>query len=92
MKEIKLDLLNIETEDQFHDFVQNKLEFPYYYGRNADAFWDCITDIFDEISFHVLNYDKQSSFVKRQIDVYIYMMFLYQEKRKGRFSIHVYFD
>lgn len=92
MKEIRLDLLTIENEDQFHDFVQNALEFPHYYGRNKDAFWDCITDIFDEISFSILNYNKQSSFVTRQLDAYIYMMFLYQEKRKGHFSVHVYFN
>lgn len=46
-----LDLTNITTELDFHNYVSDQLEFPYYYGKNWDAFWDCITD-------EVLSYDE----------------------------------
>jgi len=34
----------IETEDGFHEAIAKLLEFPVYYGRNWDAFDECIRD------------------------------------------------
>lgn len=38
-------LSGIKSMQDFHDLVQSTLEFPRYYGRNLDAFWDCLTDL-----------------------------------------------
>lgn len=34
-----------ETEDNFHDAVSAALNFPGWYGRNSNAFRDCLGDI-----------------------------------------------
>lgn len=41
-------------DDQFFDELAAALQFPYYFGQNWDAVWDCITD---------LNWLKGSSFL-----------------------------
>jgi DNA-binding PadR family transcriptional regulator len=37
-----LDLGHVETDDQLHDLLARCLVFPAFYGRNGDAFWDCM--------------------------------------------------
>ena len=39
-----LDVSGLTTSDELHDLLASRLAFPGYYGRNWDAFWDCITD------------------------------------------------
>jgi RNAse (barnase) inhibitor barstar len=39
-----LDVSEIATTEALHGLLESSLGFPGYYGRNWDAFWDCITD------------------------------------------------
>lgn len=39
-----LQLEHIKTRDELHWELAEKLQFPEYYGKNWDAFWDCIRD------------------------------------------------
>jgi RNAse (barnase) inhibitor barstar len=41
---ITLDLTGIYDEETLHEYLSKMLSFPEYYGRNFDAFWDCIRD------------------------------------------------
>jgi len=44
LKEIILngsEFIDIQTT---HEILKKVFEFPDYYGKNLDAFWDCITD------------------------------------------------
>ena len=41
---IELDLGNIASHGELHDLLGSRLGFPDYYGRNWNAFWDCIRD------------------------------------------------
>ncbi len=34
----------IESEMDFHNQIAKEMQFPNYYGKNLDAFWDCLTD------------------------------------------------
>lgn len=43
-EELLINLSGIKDKETFHNYVSKKLNFPSYYGRNLDAFWDCITD------------------------------------------------
>tara|TARA_Y100000588_G_scaffold523_1_gene676 strand:- start:168 stop:434 length:267 start_codon:yes stop_codon:yes gene_type:complete len=41
---MRIDLIMIENENQLHDLMANCFSFPDYYGKNWDAFWDCLCD------------------------------------------------
>ena len=41
---IKLDISHASTPQSLHEMLAAAFQFPSYYGRNWDAFWDCIRD------------------------------------------------
>jgi ribonuclease inhibitor len=41
---LEIDLSLVQSEDELHRTLAASLSFPAWYGRNWDAFWDCITD------------------------------------------------
>jgi ribonuclease inhibitor len=43
-KELQVDLAGIESQEQLHAGLAHWLAFPSWYGKNCDAFWDCIND------------------------------------------------
>lgn len=40
-----LDFSQIKNYSELHEIIKKELDFPDYYGRNWDAFWDCLTDM-----------------------------------------------
>jgi RNAse (barnase) inhibitor barstar len=40
---LRLDLRGIENEEKFHEYVSKRCGFPEFYGKNFDAFHDCLT-------------------------------------------------
>ncbi len=44
MEKIILDGTKFVDIDTTHKILKEVFEFPDYYGKNLDAFWDCITD------------------------------------------------
>ena len=38
-----------EMEENPHEYIKEKLDFPDYYGENLDALYDCLTEIDDKI-------------------------------------------
>ncbi len=42
--EYKLDFAGIQTKEELHDYLAEKLELPSYYGRNLDALYDCLCE------------------------------------------------
>ena len=45
MKKSILDLTGCKYPQEMHARFQKALHFPAHYGRNWDAFWDCLTDM-----------------------------------------------
>ena len=43
MKKAIVDLTDCKYISELHQRFQKALEFPDYYGKNLDAFWDCIS-------------------------------------------------
>ncbi|WP_230853584.1 barstar family protein, partial [Vibrio harveyi] len=41
---MRIDLVMIENESQLHELMANCFGFQDYYGKNWDAFWDCLCD------------------------------------------------
>ena len=44
MKEIVLEGKKFTDKKTTHLLLKELFDFPDYYGKNLDAFWDCITD------------------------------------------------
>jgi hypothetical protein len=44
MKRVNLDLSTVVDWESFHDLFISSFGFPDYYGRNMDAWIDCIED------------------------------------------------
>ena len=36
---------NIDNKAELFDFFSKKFEFPFYFGENWDALYDCLTDL-----------------------------------------------
>lgn len=43
MKKAILDFTNCKYYDDLHETIKKSLNFPDYYGKILDAFWDCIS-------------------------------------------------
>ena len=63
MKKIELNFNIPHTKEQLHEYLQEKLEFPDYYGRNLDALYECLTDICEPTAiglfFSYTDYDEE---------------------------------
>lgn len=53
MKIYKIDADEINTWDSFHDVFSEMFDFPGYYGRNMDAWNDCMSDRDDMVAIHI---------------------------------------
>ena len=43
-----LDFTNVKGYFEMHAIIKETLEFPDYYGCNWSAFWDCLSEIYDD--------------------------------------------
>lgn len=49
-----LDFSKVRQYGEIHQIIKDELDFPDYYGRNWDAFWDCLTEMVDrDESLHI---------------------------------------
>ena len=60
---IKIDLSQINNVDELHSTLSNALDFPDWYGKNWDAFWDAITTLVEMPS--VLEFSGWAAFSSR---------------------------
>jgi ribonuclease inhibitor len=42
---VKVDVSDVGSIGELHERLAETLEFPHFYGRNWDAFWDAITGL-----------------------------------------------
>ena len=47
MQKITLDAQYLLEKEIAHEYLKEKLELPYYYGKNLDALYDCLTEFVD---------------------------------------------
>lgn len=66
MKNIKLDIK--ELNEYKHDYLINIFNLPKYYGRNFDAFYDCLTDL-NKIKVEIINQDYANEFSTNIINI-----------------------
>jgi ribonuclease inhibitor len=89
MKDIYINLEKVNSVDDFHDLVYQVFSFPSYYGRNPNAFWDCITDIFEDTTVHVTGREQLSEQLADFVDQYIDLLKEYEEERNRGFTVMV---
>jgi RNAse (barnase) inhibitor barstar len=71
MTTFRLELAHVSSMAEFQDRVVRDLRFPAYYGRNLDAFWDCIRLIGPNDVVEIVDRDKLGRSISAQADRYI---------------------
>ncbi len=62
MKEIIIDFNALDTRERFYDFISEKMDFPDWFGRNADALHDLLDG--EEVNITVKNPPVSESWAK----------------------------
>ena len=84
---IKLDLETVRSMEEFHDLAVRQFSFPSYYGRNLDAFWDCITDVLGQTRVQITGYSSLEPALREKIDQYIDLLRDYEKKTEREFRV-----
>ena len=84
-----LNLFGVTCEKDFHDLIVEVFEFPDHYGRNLDAFWDCITEIFEVTHVKVFCLESLPVNVRLEVNRYICLLQEYANERQERFSVEL---
>ncbi|WP_459202020.1 barstar family protein [Methanococcus sp. CF] len=59
-----------KTKKELHQFLKENLDFPDYYGMNADALWDMLTTWIDfSTTIEWINYDKSLEFLGKDAEI-----------------------
>ncbi len=87
MRILNFDCFYIKTIDEMHDKFQDLLSFPLYYGRNQNAFWDCITDNLDKLTILIKNIETLPKNISEEFNQYIDIMIEYQIYSNDIFKI-----
>jgi len=73
MVRIQIDTLRIQDWDTFHDVFAASFGFPEYYGRNMNAWIDCMSYLDDpDASMTSINCDKGDFFVLEITDAKLF--------------------
>ena len=59
-----LDLTGCKYVDEMHLRIKDALNFPEHYGKNFDAFWDCINRDCDIDFVTVVGYENMADNIK----------------------------
>ncbi len=55
MTMVQLDGKKMNSIEQAHKYISEKLQFPDYYGENLDALWDMLGEIFEPTVIELIN-------------------------------------
>lgn len=50
MRKIRLNFEGLNSKAQIQEYIEERMEFPSYYGKNLDALYDCLTDICEPVA------------------------------------------
>lgn len=65
MKTVTLDGAVLASKEALHQTLARTLAFPDWYGGNLDALFDCLTDLSEEVSITLLNWDGLGDYGQR---------------------------
>lgn len=73
-KHAVLDLNGCQYVNELHERIEKALNFPEYYGRNLDAFWDCINHECDVDFITIVGIDTVAENLKPTIQMILNML------------------
>ena len=65
MKTVTLDGAVLASKEALHQTLAQALAFPDWYGGNLDALFDCLTDLSEDVSITLLNWDGLGDYGQR---------------------------
>lgn len=78
---LALDVSNIKTAEDFHQYLKLKLEFPEFYGMNWDAFWDAITGLVElPENIVIIGWNELVKLIPEETNSFIEIMELYNKE------------
>lgn len=90
MLKILIDGEVITSMDLFHDSFAKQAGFPEYYGRNLNAFWDCIsTDVEGPIEIVWKNHKSSAQILGKKFET---IKSLLMDAQKDRGDIELVWD
>lgn len=70
MAKYSVDLSGINSRDELHERLAQVFSFPDYYGRNWDAFDECIADLAPPVSIVVTGFESLSFALPREAKLF----------------------
>lgn len=86
-KLIKLNFKEINSEDDFQNLLIHTFDLPYYYGKNEDAFWDCLTEYFGDETIEIQGLSSLCEPIKSSAKSYVDMLLEYENETNGVFKV-----
>lgn len=90
MKHYILNFKGVNSYLEFHERIMQSLDFSDYYGKNLDAFWDCITDMDAPCTIHITEINSLPTDLKEYLQNDIYKIL--KEAKEWFSSINMLFD
>lgn len=59
MREIIFDGAELRYPQQIQEALAERMVFPYWYGRNLDALYDCLGDVCEETTIILRNWEEE---------------------------------
>jgi ribonuclease inhibitor len=87
MNQVNIDISKISSLEDFHDEVTQALRFPSYYGRNKDAFWDCLSDYADDVEVTLVGVTSLKAELKKALSDYLAMLKEHADKNPESFKL-----
>ncbi|CAI8951285.1 MULTISPECIES: barstar family protein [Bacillus] len=90
METVQLDGRNFTSEEILHKTLKKILDFPDYYGENADALWDCLTAWVDlPLTLEWESFEESKKMLGSYADLILETFQDAQEEMLGQFFIVV---
>jgi len=88
MAQYSVDLSGIKSLDDLHNLIALVFSFPDYYGRNWDAFDECIADIAPPVFIVVTGFESLRFVLPREAKLFVDCLRLAAEKATpGQFEL-----
>ena len=67
----KFDTKEIVDWDSFHDLFSTQCHFPSYYGRNMDAWIDCVGDLSESDTLIIFQFENMNHLKDLQPEIFL---------------------